>query len=157
MVFRGSVRLWRMLSESNLYGSQIAGRHMKNTGGGVIISTSSYTSLLPTSCCTAYAASKAAINAATRLLGGELAPYGIRVLAIAPGSVESNLENVNKQQFNVSNIALQRTCKAEELAQTYVYLASDAASYRTSLVVEVSGGKLAIQDIELPWKRAEEE
>lgn len=150
-------RVLKINLNSFLYGSQIAANLMKETGGGVILSTSSYSSIVPASRRTAYVASKAATNAVTRMLGGELAPYGIRVLAIAPGTIETPMQLIRspeEKKAAVAKIGLQRACKPEELAQTYVYLASDAACYLTSLTVEVSGGKLAIQDPEVPWQRA---
>ena len=153
-------RVLRINLNSALYGIRIAGELMKAQGGGVILNTSSYSSIVPASRRTAYVASKAAINAVTRMAGGELAPYGIRVLAIAPGTIETAMQanrSPEEKKAAVAKIALQRACQPEELANTYVYLASDAASYLTSLVIEVSGGKLAIQDPEVPWARAEAE
>lgn len=150
-------RILRVNLNSVLYGIQIAAKFMEKTGGGVILNTSSYSSLVPASRRTAYAASKAAVNAVTRLAGGELAPLGIRVLAIAPGTIETPMQanrSPEEKKAAVAKIALQRACKPEELANTYVYLASDAASYITALVLEVSGGKLSIQDPEVPWARA---
>lgn len=146
-------RVLKINLNSFLYGAQIAANLMKENGG-VILSTSSYSSIVPASRRTAYVASKAATNAVTRMLGGELAPYGIRVLAIAPGTIETPMQLIRspeEKKAAVAKIALQRACKPEELAQTYVYLASDAACYLTALTVEVSGGKLAIQDPETPW------
>mgnify|MGYP004636640029 CR=1 FL=1 len=149
-------RVLKINLNSALYGIQIAGNLMKGHGG-VILNTSSYSSLVPASRRTAYVASKAAINGVTRMAGGELAPYGIRVLAIAPGTIETPMQLIRspeEKKAAVAKIALQRACKPEELAKVYVFLASDAACYMTSLVIEVSGGKLAIQDPDTPWKRA---
>lgn len=142
---------------SGLFGIQIAANLMKENGGGVILNTSSYSSIVPAAGRTAYVASKAAINGVTRMAAGELAPYGIRVLAIAPGTIETPMQKIRtpeEKKAAIRTISLQRACKPEELANAYVYLASDAASYITGITLEVSGGKLATQNPSASWDKA---
>lgn len=158
-ILEGTPEEWDKVMKVNLYsvmyGVRIAADLMKDNGGGVILNTSSFSTIIPAFKRLAYVASKTGINAVTRLAGAELAPYGIRVLAIAPGSIETPMQAAirtpEEKKIAMKKIGLQRACQPEELAQTYVYLASDAASYMTSTVVEVSGGKLAIQEPEAPW------
>lgn len=147
-------RVIRINLDSVFWGIKAAAAQMKETGGGVILNTSSYTSLVPASRRAPYAASKGGINALVRLAAGELAPYGIRVNAVAPGTIETAMQAARpaeEKKKAVSTIALQRAGLPEELAKVYAFLASDAASYLTALVLEVSGGKLCIQDPEVPW------
>jgi len=150
-------RVLRTNLDSVFYGIKCAAELMKDTGGGVILNTSSYTSILPASRRAAYAATKGGINAVTKVAAGELAPFGIRVNSIAPGTIETPMQSIRppeEKKKAVEKIAMQRPCDPEELAKVYVFLASDAASYLTAVILEVSGGKLCIQDPEAPWKEA---
>lgn len=151
---------WNRVIQVNLNscfsGTQAAAKYMKESGGGVIINTSSYSSIIPAGKRSAYVASKYAINGFTRISAGELAPYNIRVNAVAPGSIETPMQKKigrtpEEKEKLVSKIALRRTCQPEELASVYLFLASDAASYITADVIEVSGGKISLQDNGAAW------
>jgi len=149
---------WDELMRINLkavfLGSQIAARFMKERGGGVILNASSYASIMPSATSGAYAAGKAAVSSLTRSLAAELAPLGIRVVAYIPGVILTEINKNRVEQFGqklLSQIALNRFGKPEEVASVLVFLASDAASYITGTALEITGGKFSIQNPEAPW------
>ncbi len=91
----------------------------------------------------AYGASKAAINSWTRTLSAEMGRVGIRVNAIAPSFVETDIliqtaEGI-KEQF-LTQSSLKRLATPEEIANTALFLASDEASYVTGQIIRVDGG-----------------
>jgi 3-oxoacyl-[acyl-carrier protein] reductase len=91
----------------------------------------------------AYGSSKAAIALTTRVLAQELAFFKIRVNAVAPGMVETDMANAMGEKAienTVDSAALKRLAKPEEVAQLVTYLASDDASYITGQIVRVDGG-----------------
>ena len=94
-----------------------------------------------------YAAAKAAVSTLTRALARELAPYGIRVNAVAPGFVRTSIHRRLTQESAVEaarrTIPLERVAEPEECAGTYLYLASKKLSgYVTGQIIEVNGGLL---------------
>ena len=88
-----------------------------------------------------YAASKGAIDAMTVGLSKELANDGIRVNAVAPGLIDTEMQMPGRLDRLVPSVPLQRAGKAEEVAQTTLFLLSDSASYMTGAIVRVSGGR----------------
>jgi NAD(P)-dependent dehydrogenase (short-subunit alcohol dehydrogenase family) len=93
-----------------------------------------------------YAASKGAIDALTIGLSKELAPEGIRVNAVAPGLIATDIHAVSSQSPDrLARLGPQtpmgRAGRAEEVAETVLYLLSDAASYVTGSILRVSGGR----------------
>lgn len=120
------------------------GNVMKENGGGSIINTSSMVSINPSPNQPAYSSSKAAVNGLTKSCARELGRYNIRVNAVAPGVVGTDMvkENVTDQMMQglMRVTALGRMAKPSELAYAYVYLASDDASYTTGAIVQVDGG-----------------
>lgn len=91
-----------------------------------------------------YAASKAAIDAFTLGLAKEMAPYGIRVNAVAPGSTHTDIHATagepNRPERVKSRIPMGRLGEPTEIAEAIVWLLSDAASYTTGTVLRVGGG-----------------
>ena len=90
-----------------------------------------------------YAASKAAVIGGTKKLARELAPYNIRVNAIAPGMIQTDMgakiEN-NLRDEILSKVMMKRMGKPEEIAHAIAFVASDMASYMTGQVIRVDGG-----------------
>jgi NAD(P)-dependent dehydrogenase (short-subunit alcohol dehydrogenase family) len=91
----------------------------------------------------AYNASKAAVHQLTKSLAAEWAPYGVRVNALAPGYVKTEMAPVDRPEFRrhwVEDAPMQRYATPEELGPSIVYLASDASSFMTGSVHVVDGG-----------------
>ena len=124
------------------------------TYGGVILNTSSYMALIPATQKIAYAATKAGIVNMTKTTAGELAPLGIRVNCVVPGLIQTPIaaERIaaNREKL-CAQIALQRFGVPSDVSRVYTFLASDAAAFITGAAIEVSGGKLCVQDIGAPW------
>ena len=125
--------------------SQAAARIMKPQGGGTIISTSSMVGEYgqPSGC--GYPASKFAVNGLTRSLSRELAKDQIRVNAVAPGVTRTDmLSALPKEMVDriSAGIPLGRVGEAEDIANAYLYLASDLASYVTGVTLRVDGAAM---------------
>ena len=117
--------------------------HMLHVKAGAIVNISSIWGLRGASCEVAYACSKAGIVALTRSLALELAPSHIRVNAVAPGCIETDMVRVLEQETIDALIAetpLGRLGQPEDIAQAVAFLASDKASFITGQVLTVDGG-----------------
>jgi len=88
-----------------------------------------------------YAASKGAIDALTYGLGRELAGEGVRVNAVAPGLIDTEIHAAGRVDRLKSMVPMGRVGSADEVAANVLFLLSDAASYVTSSVLRVSGGR----------------
>lgn len=115
---------------------------MKENGGGVILNTSSMVSLYgqPSGC--GYPASKFAVNGLTKSLARELGCDNIRVNAVAPGVIMTDMmKSVPEEKIKgvIATIPLGRIGKPEDIANAFLYLASDMASYVTGEILSVDG------------------
>ena len=111
-------------------------------GSGVILNTSSMVSIYGQPGGIAYPASKFAVNGLTVSLARELGPKGIRVNAVAPGITETDMmKAVPKEVIEplIRQIPLRRLGQPEDIANAFVFLASDEASYITGVVLSVDG------------------
>ena len=111
-------------------------------GTGVILNTSSMVSISGQPSGVAYPASKFAVNGLTVSLARELGPKGIRVNAVAPGITETDMMKAVPKEVIlplVSQIPLRRLGKPEDIANAFVFLASEEASYITGVVLSVDG------------------
>ena len=125
--------------------SQAAARIMKEQGGGVIINTSSMVSVYgqPSGC--AYPTSKFAVNGLTKSLARELAKDHIRVNAVAPGVTRTDMVAALPKEMvdRISaGIPLGRVGEPLDIANAYLYLASDLASYVTGDILHVDGAAM---------------
>jgi NAD(P)-dependent dehydrogenase (short-subunit alcohol dehydrogenase family) len=125
---------------------------MISRGAGSIINLSSVSGLVGTPRRAAYAASKGAIDAATRSLAIELGPSGIRVNAVAPGVVDTALWAKNKLVPGVTETIegqtpLRRWAAPEDIADVIVFLASDAARFVTGETIAADGGMARTLDL----------
>ena len=125
--------------------SQAAARIMKEAGGGVIINTSSMVGEYgqPSGC--GYPTSKFAVNGLTRSLARELAKDKIRVNAVAPGVTRTDMVAALPQEMvdRISaGIPLGRMGEPLDIANAYLYLASDLASYVTGVTLRVDGAAM---------------
>lgn len=115
---------------------------MKAQGGGCIINTSSMVSLYGQPSGVGYPASKFAVNGLTKSLARELGPAGIRVNAVAPGVTRTDMVAALPEELVArisAPIPLRRIGEPEEVANVFLFLASDLASYVTGTVVSVDG------------------
>jgi NAD(P)-dependent dehydrogenase (short-subunit alcohol dehydrogenase family) len=119
-------------------------RHMREAGSGHIINiTSNAGEIINKPNLTAYAASKAAFNHFTKCLAAEVAPYGIRVNAIAPGFTFSNfVKDLPDEVYKVlcADIPIGRFAQAFEIGALAVYLAGDISDIVTGTVFTADGG-----------------
>ncbi len=122
--------------------TRIAAEIMTEQGSGVILSTSSMVSIYGQPSGFAYPASKFAVNGLTLSLARELGPKGIRVNAVAPGITETDMMRaVPKEVIEpmIQQIPLRRLGQPEDIANAFVFLASEEASYITGVVLSVDG------------------
>lgn len=125
---------------------------MMSRASGSIVNLSSVSGVVGTPNRSAYAATKAAVDGLTRSLAMEFGPHGIRVNAVAPGVIDTDLWARNKEipgvveQIEVQ-IPLRRWGTPAEVADVIVFLASDAARYVTAQTISVDGGMAHTLDL----------
>lgn len=128
--------------------SLAAGAHMRERGSGSIVNIGSMSGLIVNrpQWQPAYNASKAAVHHLTKSLAAEWGPLGIRVNALAPGYVKTDMAPVDRPEFKqhwIDDAPLLRYALPEEIAPSVVFLASDAASFITGSVLVADGGYTA--------------
>lgn len=140
---------WREVMSVNLDGlwiaSQVFGRHLIERGGGSIVNVGSMSASIVNrpQWQPAYNASKAAVHHLTRSLAAEWAPSHVRVNAIAPGYMHTDMAPVHEPQFQrywIEDAPQQRAGEPDELGPAIVFLASDASSFMTGSVLTIDGG-----------------
>ena len=144
---------WDDIMRVNLKGmflcSQAASRAMIPQKSGCIINMSSIGGKVALPRLVAYCSAKGAINQLTRVLAAEWASFGIRVNAIAPGYIDTDLTkslrgNPKRLEAMLRRIPLGHLGTPEDIVGAAIYLASDAASYVTGAILDVDGGWLAV-------------
>ena len=127
---------------SIFYCSQVAAKLMKQQGGGVILNTSSMVSIYGQSSGVGYPTSKFAVNGMTKSLARELGKDNIRVNAVAPGVTNTDMVKVLPEEIIkpiIATIPLGRVGEPEDVANAFLYLASDMANYVTGVILSVDG------------------
>lgn len=148
-----SVARWKRMFDINVIGSMLCAREAvrrmstRHGGeGGSIVNVSSAASRLGSpGQYVDYAAAKGAIDAFTIGLAKEVAAEGVRVNAVRPGLIETEIHAAGGLPNRVNDlkhlVPMQRGGRADEVAQAIVWLLSDAASYTTMSLLDVSGGR----------------
>lgn len=140
---------WNRIIGVNLTGtflcSHAAAKIMAKKGSGCIINMSSGGATRAHRAFVAYDASKGGIEAMTRALALDLGPYGVRVNALMPGSIDTDGLDEEARTYRGENIPLNRIGDPDDMAGPAVFLASEDASYVTGHVLKVDGGMLAQQ------------
>jgi len=140
---------WRYVMGVNVDGlwiaSQVFGRHMIANGGGSIINIGSMSASIVNrpQWQPAYNASKAAVHHLTRSLAAEWAPHNVRVNALAPGYMRTDMSPIDDPQFQrywIEDTPQQRAGEPDELGGAVVFLASSASSFMTGSVLTIDGG-----------------
>ena len=143
---------WQHTLDVNLTGpfltSQAAGRRMRDEGGGVIVNISSIAGrAFGLRNRAAYVAAKSGLIGLTRDCAREFAAYGIRVNAVCPGVIVTEMtahlrQNAEMMAKWMEEIPQRRLGVPEEVADTVLFLCSDAARYITGQAINVDGGKV---------------
>jgi len=140
---------WRHVMDVNLdavwHCARVFGRHFVDQRSGVIVNIGSMSGLIVNrpQWQPAYNASKAAVHHLTRSLAAEWGPFGVRVNALAPGYIKTDMSPVDEPRYRrhwIEDAPLQRYGTVEELAPAILFLASDASSFVTGSVLVADGG-----------------
>jgi NAD(P)-dependent dehydrogenase (short-subunit alcohol dehydrogenase family) len=142
------IGLWDKIIEGNLKSSFLCCRQafpLMKTNGGVIINLSSIAGHRAAPGMGIYGIAKAGLNMLTKVLAKELASYGIRVNAVAPGMVETDFSrpfwgNDDILKELLKGIPLGRIARVEDVVRVVAFLSSDQSDYLTGEIISVSGG-----------------
>ncbi len=140
---------WRSVMSTNVDAlwtcSRVFGQHFVDNGGGNIVNIGSISAMIVNrpQWQPGYNASKAAVHQLTKSLAAEWAPHGVRVNALAPGYVKTDMAPVDEPQYRrqwIEDAAMQRYATVDEIAPLVVFLASDASSFMTGSILVADGG-----------------
>ena len=153
--------VWDKTVDTNMksvyLGARIAYEAMKDKGG-VMLLASSFAAVFPSVGSGVYAATKSAVKSMVNTLAAELAPYGIRVNGYIPGVIDTDMTHaltVSNGEAMKSAIAMQTFGEPMDVAWALAFLASDYARYITGTTLEISGGKMGVQNPAKAWKDKE--
>lgn len=128
-----------------LYLSKSAVKFMSSKGSGNIINISSIWGESGASCEVVYSTTKGGINLFTKSLAKEVAPFGIRVNAIAPGVINTDMNNflsIEEKQELIDEIPMNRFGDVNEIAKAVLFLCKDDCKYLTGQIIRIDGGFL---------------
>lgn len=124
--------------------TQLVAKKMMRQKSGIIINLASVGGIETNPGYLAYGSSKSALIWATKSMAKELAGFGIRVNAVAPGLTDTGMGNYKSDdeiEKTLARTPMGRMAQPEEIAETVYFLASDAASYITGQILQVDGGR----------------
>lgn len=128
---------------SQIYLTQFVTKLMIRQGYGSVVNTSSISAIDGSYGQLSYSSSKAALIGATKTLSKELASKGVRVNAIAPGVISTDMNKIVPDsiiQENIKKMKIKRLGKTDEVAKTILFLASDLSNYITGQIIRIDGG-----------------
>ncbi len=133
--------------------------HMRKQNWGRILNAASFAAIIPSYAFAAYASSKSAVVSMTRVIAGEVGPFGITANSYAPGMVPTLMNNFatapeSRQEALLNTLAVRRWETADDVASLLIFLASDTASYLTGALFDVSGGKFSTQFPDAAYRNA---
>lgn len=133
--------------------------HMKAQQWGRILNAASFAAIIPSYAFAAYASSKSAVVSMTRVIAGEVGPFGITANSYAPGMVPTLMNNFAtapeaRQEALLNTLSVRRWETADDVAALLIFLASEPASYLTGSLFDVSGGKFATQFPDAAYRSA---
>lgn len=145
---------WDAVIDVNLKGAflvgQAAAREMMKSGGGAIVNMSSVNGVMAIPSIASYNVSKGGINQLTRVMALSLADKGVRVNAVAPGTIATELArnavlgSEEAKQRIMSRTPMRRLGEPAEIAEVTAFLLSSASSYMTGEIVFVDGGRMTL-------------
>jgi NAD(P)-dependent dehydrogenase (short-subunit alcohol dehydrogenase family) len=139
--------------DANVLGTLLSLKHelrvMQPQGSGSIINLSSTVGHRGAPGASVYTASKHAVEGLTKAAALEAAAYGVRVNAVAPGPVDTDMltrftGTADRKAALIASVPMKRAGEPDEIADAIVFLASDKASFITGQIVDVNGGKTAL-------------
>ena len=140
-----SLDCWQQVFQVNFFAPMLLAKNLKETlaeGSGSIVNVTSIAgSRVHEFAGSAYATSKAALSALTREMAADFGPYGIRVNAIAPGEIKTDIISPESEKLIAPKIPLGRFGTPEEVAQTIYFLCSDMSHYLNGSEIHVNGGQ----------------
>jgi NAD(P)-dependent dehydrogenase (short-subunit alcohol dehydrogenase family) len=142
---RTSMDIWTQVFQVNFFAPIMLARGLSqalaNAPGSIVNVTSIAGSRVHSFAGTAYATSKAALAALTREMAADFGPLGVRVNAIAPGEIKTDILSPNTETVVLPSIPMHRLGTTDEVAETIFYLCSDQASYVNGAEIHINGGQ----------------
>lgn len=145
-----SLEQWNKVLGVNLTGAFLCTReaipHMIRVHSGIIVNISSMWGQVGASCEVAYSAAKAGLIGFTTALSAELAPSGVRVNCVAPGFIDTPMNNFSSDELKelYAAIPMGRSGTAMEIAETVNFLVSEKSAYITGQTIAVNGGRIIL-------------
>lgn len=138
------LRTWGHVFHVNFFASVVLARglreELQTAKGAVVNVTSIAGSRVHPFAGAAYSTSKAALAALTREMAHDFGPLGVRVNAIAPGEIETDILSPGTEDL-ISDIPMRRLGTPEEVARTIYFLCTDASAYVSGVEIEINGGQ----------------